>query len=88
MPETKRLVAKTAIDQLFSQKHFSICKLNDVLDLLGASRNTDAHTALKALHCVDYADMPADLRSRLPFLVKEALANPQNHPATTIVFSN
>jgi len=74
LAQTQQLVVKTAITKLFKDNHFSICKLDEVMDLLGARQGCQAYKMLRALHCVNYSDMPADLRSRIPALVNECLA--------------
>lgn len=73
VPEVKQLVVKTALDRLFTDKHFSVCTIDRVLEVLGRNRNTEAYKQLHALHCVDYSAMPEELKMVLPHLVNEAL---------------
>jgi hypothetical protein len=73
VPEVKRLVVKTALDKLFTDNHFNVCTFDKVLEVLGRKCNTEAYKQLRALHCVDYAAMPEELKLVLPHLVNEAL---------------
>jgi hypothetical protein len=73
--DTKRLVIGTALRKLFSDKHFSICAVDRICEVLGCSRGGDAYRQLHALHCVDYADMPRELAERIPALVAQAIGN-------------
>jgi hypothetical protein len=73
MPEVKRMVVLTATKKLFTNSYFSICKLNDIVSLVGAPEKGPAWELLHALHCVDFADMPPTLRNAIPHLVNECL---------------
>lgn len=76
LPETRRLVVTAALNELFDKKHFSICRLDSVLEVMNGTRRSDAYRLLSTLHCVDYAAMTPDLRERIPALVNEALRPP------------
>ncbi|MFM7012548.1 MAG: hypothetical protein ACKO0Z_24995, partial [Betaproteobacteria bacterium] len=60
LPSTRRLVVETALNKLLTSKHFSICTVNSILEVMSLPRKSQAYTALCALHCIDYADMPSD----------------------------
>lgn len=80
------MIAQVALNKLFEEKHFSICKLNDVMELLGKGRkNSRLYKQLHALHCVDYADMPEELKSQIPYMVNELLTNKTETQAATNV---
>ena len=85
MPETQQLVLRTATRKLFDQSYFDICTVDKLMKLIGTHANTPAYTQLSALHCVHYADMPKDLRERIPHLVRECLAGPTADEAADIV---
>lgn len=85
IPETQQLVLRTATRQLFDSRHFSICTVDKLMKLVGTNARTPAYTQLSALHCVDYADMPKDLRERIPHLVRECLAGQTADEAADIV---
>lgn len=88
LPETRQLVAQQAINRLFTERFFSICKLDDVIALTGAQRDSDAYRLLRALHCVNWSDMDPALRERVPLLVREALlTNQWAQNATAVAMS-
>lgn len=85
LSETKQLVAQQAISRLFTDSHFSVCKLDDVIKLTGAQRDSEAYRLLRALHCVNWSDMDPALRERVPLLVREALLTNQWAQSATAV---
>lgn len=85
MPETQQLVLRTATRKLFDQRYFDICAVDSLMKLVGTQARPQAYTQLRALHCVDYADMPPDLRERIPHLVRECLAGQTAEQAADIV---
>jgi hypothetical protein len=85
LPDTQQLVVRMATVKLFEQRHFSICDVDTLMKLLGTNAHTSAYTQLRALHCVNYADMPPALRQRIPHLVRECLAGQTADEAADIV---
>lgn len=85
LPETKQLVAQQAISRLFTDSHFSVCRLDEVIKLTGAQRDSEAYRLLRALHCVNWSDMEPALRERVPLLVREALLTNQWAQSATAV---
>lgn len=83
LPETKRLVAQTALTAMFSGSHFNICTVRELCELAGRPIDTPAFNALRLMHCVHYHAMSPQLLDRLPRLVNEALAAPAECLATT-----
>jgi hypothetical protein len=62
-----------------------------MLAVLDVSRNSEAYRLLHTLHCMDYADMPNELKRQLPQLVNEALTADNssiNQFATDIALKN
>lgn len=78
LPETKQLVVKQAIHNLFESRYFNVCNLDSALSIIGARQGGDAYKLLHALHCVDYSKMHPDLRERIPYLVNECLRQQDN----------
>lgn len=78
MDQTKRMVAVAALNKLFTSNHFSICTLDDVIDVVGARPAGESYKLLRALHCIDYAKMEPELRDRVPLLVNECLRQKAN----------
>jgi len=71
LPEVKRIVAETAIQGLFTKNYFDICAVRAIMEVVGGSKDSMAYKQLHALHCIDYANMPAHLRDILPRLLNE-----------------
>lgn len=67
-------VLEAALSKLFSCKHFSICTLDQIGELLGV--NPSAHPNYKflhVLHCVNYSNMSATIMSQLQEKVVQCL---------------
>lgn len=73
MESTKAMVIKAAVKKIFDTNYFSICDLDNVINLVGSRKQCEAYSLLKALHCIDYQKMPQDLRDRIPMLINECL---------------
>lgn len=73
LPDTRRMVVETTLTKLLNDRHFSICALDKVLEIVGGRQSGEAYKLLGALHCVDYTAMPPELRERIPALVNECL---------------
>lgn len=67
------LVIKAAVQQLFDERHFSICDLRTIMAIVGTPREGKAFEMLRGLHCIPYAKMEPALRDLVPELVNEAL---------------
>ena len=75
--DLRKLAAMTSLNKLMKQRHFDICTVRDVGDLLGIPvRNTEEYKILQTLHCVDYSEMPPQLRDAIPSMVKKILELP------------
>jgi len=74
MADPKVLIAATALNKMFRSSHFSICTLREVAEMLGIHPEREAYKMLHPLHCVNWADMPRELRDQVPRLVEQALA--------------
>jgi len=70
-------IAKTAIEHMLGKKHFDICAIDKVGKLLRLRPEGLAYDMLSALHCVDYADMPVDVRTAIPGLIRDAFGGEQ-----------
>lgn len=76
LPETRRLVITQALNHLFSEQYFSVCKLDDIMKIVNAPNHSEAYRLLRTLHCVHYSTMNPALRDRLPQLINECLQPP------------
>lgn len=72
--ELKLLAVSTSLKKMFAGSHFSICTLDEAIKTLGCIADADAYRILRALHCVDWKDMPTALRNEVPALVSRCLA--------------
>lgn len=85
MESTKQMVVTAAVKNLFETNYFSVCKLDNIIELVGARAGGEAYQLLKTLHCIDYSKMQQALRDRLPLLVNECLRNANGVNAATEV---
>ncbi|MET3371968.1 hypothetical protein ABIC89_001009 [Variovorax boronicumulans] len=69
----KRLSAETALNNMMSGSHFSICAVRDAAKLLGVNPKGDAYDILHPLHCIDWDKMPAELRDAVPSLIEQCI---------------
>ena len=64
MNEFQIMAAKTALKNMFENKsYFNICTVKKVMKITGCIPDRKDMQALEALHCVDWIDMDAELRS-------------------------
>lgn len=61
----KQEIAKIALKKLFSQPFFSICEIDHLIQMLNVQPDGEIYYAMKALHCVHYRDMGAEVREWL-----------------------
>lgn len=73
MDDLKQLAAVTAINHMLTERHFSICTIDKVGNLLNVKPAGDAYNILSSVHCMDYAKMPAQLREAIPSLIQSCL---------------
>lgn len=88
LPELKKMVVQTAMKKLFDEKYFSICTVRKIAELIGAPKRGAAWSMLETLHCIDYADMPDELRESIPYLINECLAAKQEAMTDTCIALN
>jgi hypothetical protein len=55
-----------AIHTMFAKKsHFDICTVDECLKVAGITPPSQEKSALRAMHCVSYSDMPPGYRAEL-----------------------
>ena len=69
----KQLSATTALNHMMRQGHFDICCIDKVARLLDRDPKGDAYRVLSPLHCINFGDMPPELREEIPRLIKDCL---------------
>lgn len=71
---TKALAAVVALNNMFAGKHFSICTIDSIAEMLSIQPEPQAYATLRTLHCINWVDMPPDLRKAVPGLLQQCLA--------------
>ncbi|MBS1562491.1 MAG: hypothetical protein JSS89_12865 [Bacteroidetes bacterium] len=62
-------IVATAIIGMHRRGSFSICTINDIAALFDISvRVSEVNRAYSALHCIQFASMPASLHKKIPLL--------------------
>lgn len=79
MTEFQQRAAAVALVKMLNGKSFSICDLDSIAKTMGreASLAGKDYAALRALHCVDWADMGPDLTRMVGEKCLELLGLPQ-----------
>ncbi|QEG09158.1 hypothetical protein CPT_Phriendly_006 [Vibrio phage Phriendly] len=74
--EMKLMAANTKINKMLNkQSFFSICAISETLDVMGMRAQCgESYKALKALHCIEYDDMPRELVKALPELISNVFS--------------
>lgn len=75
--EFHKQAALLGLKKMFEGKHFDICKVKEALTIAGCHMNIKDEAAMRALHCIDFADMTPDLRKMLFAKVMEVLSGEQ-----------
>lgn len=77
MSELKLKIAALALNEMMRSSFFSICAVNDAADVLGCNAKLSAHyDSLRALHCINWRNMPKEVREAVPMMIAECLALP------------
>lgn len=63
------LAVSVGLQHLFNQGHFSIVQLEQCLTAARVIPDGEVIRILRPLHCIDYRDMPAELRDQVFTLV-------------------
>ena len=71
MDNIQRQVVTTVLKQMFTSSHFSICTIDHCLKLSGIIPDDKIYNTMRPLHCIDYKDMPEEVRNWLLEKVKE-----------------
>ena len=63
--EFKLAALKAGLKHLFDMSHFCICSFDKLCDLANVAPPDNLRKTLAPLHCVDYNQMPKDLRDEI-----------------------
>lgn len=69
LEQIRNLVLAVGLKKMLTAKHFSICDLETLITAARIIPDGDTMRLLRVLHCVDYADMPVELRKELVRIV-------------------
>ena len=69
----KQLSVTTALNEMMKKGHFDICCIDKVARLLMVDPKGEAYDILSPLHCINFSDMPSELREEIPRLIKDCL---------------
>jgi hypothetical protein len=80
-------IAVTAVTKMMKGSYFSVCTVDAVCNVIGAARSGPAYNMLHALHCVEFGDMPNEVRESIPALLREVFGQPAfDDPAIADIF--
>jgi len=68
-----KLRVKPKQESMLKKDYFSISTIDDILRMTGGKPNTEDYNILRALHCVNYGDMPPELLRGLPVLIQRVV---------------
>lgn len=71
----KNQVLAVGLRRLFTQNYFCIIDFDNLTKLAGVIVDGEVHQALRVLHCVNWRDMPKDLREEVQRTCLAALAS-------------
>lgn len=76
MKNLQNMAAATALNKMMRDSHFSICTIDNVAKMMGVKPTGESYRILSSIHCVDFCDMPRELRQAIPQLVADVLGDP------------
>lgn len=74
--QDQRMAAFT-LDRMFRGGYFDITKVGNACRLMGRTGSGPAYERLRALHCVDWGDIPQDIMQMIPVWLNEVLGGPR-----------
>lgn len=66
----------SALNKMMAGGHFSICTVDEAIKTLRVIPDSRAMSILRPLHCVEWKDMPTELRDAVPKLIERCLQVP------------
>lgn len=70
------LAVLTKLNLMMKGSHFDICTIDAAMKALSCIPDGAAYAILRTLHCVNWGDMPAELRATVPGLIERCLSLP------------
>ena len=78
----KELAAITALNNMLAKGWMDICTIRSVAEMLGRDPRGDALEILRSLHCINFNQMPKELRDEIPRLIEQCLNCAPTHRFT------
>jgi hypothetical protein len=75
MTEFEKQAVVIALKKMFQGSYFDICAVDSCLKITGSIAPTADYNALRALHCVNWSDMPAGFRDQVFVKTLELFTN-------------
>lgn len=69
-------IIRTALANMYAQGFFSICVVDNILKLTGGVPERQHYDTLRLLHCINFRDMPKNVRLELPRLIQLVVESP------------
>lgn len=66
----------TALNKMMRASHFDICTLDAAIKVLRTVPDGRAYDVLRPLHCINWRDMPPELRAAVPGLIERCISVP------------
>jgi hypothetical protein len=76
MTKLESSIISTALNKMRNDGWFSICTIDNILQITKGIPDKKSHDLLRAIHCVKFVDMPQDVRDALPELIIKCIGNP------------
>ena len=72
--DLKRATVLAALNDMVKRGHFNVCTLDKCAEILGIQlKGSEPYKLLSALHCVDFAGMPPNVRKAVPEWIRQCL---------------
>lgn len=72
--DLNRIAAEVLLAKMMRENYISICTIDTLIGLIqGASKACPEYKILHALHCVELAGVPRELREQVPALIRAVL---------------
>lgn len=74
--QLSHLSVLTALNKMLRSSHFDICVVDAAAKALGTVPDSRAYAILRPLHCINWGDMPRELRDAVPRLIERCIEAP------------
>lgn len=71
-----QLSVLTSLNNMMKSSRFDICCVRDAVKALGTVPDESAMRILAPIHCVNWSDIPAELKAAIPSLIERCIGVP------------